>query len=75
MAGHECYVVAQGPKLFSDRIQQRVVVAAGKVRAADAALEKHISTNDAGMSIVYKHHMTWSVARCMTDRQVELSEL
>ena len=45
MTGYEGNVIAQRPEAFTDRADQRRVVAHGKIGAADGTLEQHVALN------------------------------
>ena len=58
----ETHVVAQGKELVADRVDQRRVVAARKVGAADRALEQHVADEGQLCFRLVEHHVAGRVA-------------
>ena len=63
--GHEGHVVAEWPEPPGDGADQRIVVAAGEVRAADRAGEKHVADECDRSRAVEEHDVTGRVARAV----------
>ena len=43
MAGEHFHVVSERPEFLTDAAQQQIVIAAGQIRAADAAGKEHVA--------------------------------
>ena len=65
MAGNELDIIAERPELLMDRVDQRLVIAARKIGAADRAGEEHIADQGQFRRGMEKHHMPRRMAGCV----------
>ena len=63
MPGYETDIVAQREEFFTDRIEQVLVIAAGKVGTANGAAEQDIADDGKALVGGEKNHVPGSMAR------------
>src|SRR3990172_7804310 len=74
VARNEGHVAAQRPELRGDGTDQRVVVAARNIGAADGALEQHVADDREPVVFAVEDHVTGGVARAMAHLQGHVAE-
>ncbi len=67
MPRHEGHIIAKRPKPVGDGVDQRLVVAARKIGAADRALKQHVAHNGEPARCVKEDDVTGRMARAMTN--------
>lgn len=75
MAGNECDLVPQREETLAYRGEQGCVIAAGKISAADPALEKNITDERSGRFGVKKYHVTRCVPWTVDDLQGDIAHV
>lgn len=75
MSGHEVHVVAKRPQPAGDQLDKLLVIALGKIGAADGAGEEHVADEgDLGV-LVEEHNMAWRMSRTVADAEFGVSDL
>src|SRR5262245_59984574 len=74
MAADEADTVAERQELLDDRLDQRLMAAAGKVGAADRAVEQHIPDMGEAELLVEIDHAARRVAGAVQDVEGEISD-
>ena len=69
MARDEGNAVTQGPKLGLDGVNERLVVTAWKIRAADGTTRQNVSDLSELQTFVRENHVSRCVAGAMTDAE------
>jgi hypothetical protein len=67
VAGDKLNIVAKWPEFASDAVEQLLVIAFGKVGAADAAFEQEVTDKGDFRWPVDDCHVAWRMARAMDD--------
>ncbi len=75
MPGNEHRVIAHGPELAGDAVEQLLMIAAGKIGAADRPGEQHIAHPATPRLGLVEHHMARRVARAMPHGEGQRTEL
>lgn len=62
MTGYEAHIVAERKQIVANGMNQRFVIAAGKVGAADRALKQYVADHCQTRTAMKKHHVTGRVS-------------